>query len=369
MSIFYDVVSANELQNAFEIEIQGIAVYSQSPPSCKHISGYPDDEAASLEAFRYRQSQVPDLFLGAFLPRDAGRTLIAYVCATLSPAPTLTHESMSTHIPASSSVCIHSVCVSPALRRKRVGLNLVKEYLARVEAAARGGAGYDRVLLIAHEELRGFYEAAGFEWVGKSAVVHGVRPWYEMRKVFNLASPTEVQPPTQGVPAGLWEALQRSNARLKPTPRLLSTFPGGVQDIVSDLGGEGAGSLTNRFDLLCPRVGCASTILKSGVARWVERASVQLEPPGHPVSSPLAALPTPPATMQWWLVTPNARSLKISGSRAQFIAQTDVVVHTELGSKRLKMLLCAECDLGPLGWCEEGGSEFWLACNRVGYRE
>ena len=34
---------------------------------------------------------------------------------------------------------------------------------------------------------------------------------------------------------------------------------------------------------------------------------------------------------------------------------------------RLKLLACAECDLGPLGWCEEGGKEFWLACPRVGY--
>lgn len=33
----------------------------------------------------------------------------------------------------------------------------------------------------------------------------------------------------------------------------------------------------------------------------------------------------------------------------------------------MKLLLCAECDLGPVGWCEEGGSEFYLACNRVGY--
>ncbi|EED80980.1 predicted protein [Postia placenta Mad-698-R] len=29
--------------------------------------------------------------------------------------------------------------------------------------------------------------------------------------------------------------------------------------------------------------------------------------------------------------------------------------------KKLKLLIRAECDLGPLGWYEEGGSEFWLA--------
>lgn len=35
---------------------------------------------------------------------------------------------------------------------------------------------------------------------------------------------------------------------------------------------------------------------------------------------------------------------------------------------RLKLLSCADCDLGPLGWCVEGGQEFWLLCERVGYR-
>lgn len=35
--------------------------------------------------------------------------------------------------------------------------------------------------------------------------------------------------------------------------------------------------------------------------------------------------------------------------------------------QQLKLLACAECDLGPLGWSEEGGSEYWLACSRVSY--
>lgn len=36
-------------------------------------------------------------------------------------------------------------------------------------------------------------------------------------------------------------------------------------------------------------------------------------------------------------------------------------------AKKLKFLICADCDLGPLGWAEEGGNEFWLACSRVKY--
>lgn len=39
------------------------------------------------------------------------------------------------------------------------------------------------------------------------------------------------------------------------------------------------------------------------------------------------------------------------------------------GSRPVKLLTCAECDLGPLGWVEEGssGATYWLVVNRVGY--
>ena len=41
--------------------------------------------------------------------------------------------------------------------------------------------------------------------------------------------------------------------------------------------------------------------------------------------------------------------------------------NTFFAGQQLKLLACAECDLGPLGWSEEGGSEYWLACSRVSY--
>lgn len=36
--------------------------------------------------------------------------------------------------------------------------------------------------------------------------------------------------------------------------------------------------------------------------------------------------------------------------------------------KRMKLLACAGCDLGPIGWCEEGGSQHWVHVERVAYR-
>ncbi len=35
--------------------------------------------------------------------------------------------------------------------------------------------------------------------------------------------------------------------------------------------------------------------------------------------------------------------------------------------KNVKWLVCAECDLGPIGWSFEGGNESWLDVGRVRY--
>ncbi|KAI0746717.1 acyl-CoA N-acyltransferase [Daedaleopsis nitida] len=350
MSIFYDLVSAEELEDAHKIESRG----------------YPEDEAGSLEVFRYRQAQSPELFVGAYLPGPdgTGRTLIGYVCSTLSSKDTLTHESMSTHVPGGTSVCVHSVCVAPEHRQKHVGLNLVKEYLSRLAASGK----YERVLLIAHEELRRFYEQAGLEWVGRSAVVHGARPWFEMRRDLAV-NPTGNCSPLTAIantspPPGLWEALQRQSTRTRPTARLLTSFPRAVEEVIDAPPSPAAGSPTNKYNLLCPRLGCGSVILNGGAAKWVERASVRLEPAESTAALPscLGPLPEPGATAQWWLITPNPMAFENIGF------SRPVQGLSAPGGNRMKLLACAECDLGPLGWCEEGGSEFWLACNRVGYR-
>ena len=61
--------------------------------------------------------------------------------------------------------------------------------------------------------------------------------------------------------------------------------------------------MLNKHDLLCPREGCGSIILKAGAATWTERAAVQMEPTGSTPNAHLAALPSPPEKTQWWLVT------------------------------------------------------------------
>ena len=239
---------------------------------------------------RYRQTQAGNLFLGAYaLDASSGadrRRLIGYVCATLSPEKQLTHSSMSTHVPDSASVCIHSVCVDGSYGRSGVGLALMKEYIARLEkACAEAGAPYESILLITHEELRNFYEKAGFEWLGKSEVQHGSKAWFEMRRRLLKASElaraqvsdqnaSELQ---QRQLADVLEALQRgASNRNTPRSHLFSGFANGITDVVA-LDGQRAGTSVNKYDLMCPRQECGSIILKKGAAVWVERSSVQVD--------------------------------------------------------------------------------------------
>ena len=228
----------------------------------------------SLTQCRLRQSQAGNLFLGAY-QIGTSRVLVAYICSTLSPTSSLTHESMSEHVPGGNSVCIHSVCVSSDHRRKGIGSALIKEYIARLERENTDGSWrYRRLLLITHDRLRPFYESVGFEWLGKSDVVHGSKPWYEMRRDLHSGTDSESSAPQiQQLPPGILDALQRSQNVVRSS-RLLSDFRNGIADLINMNGGEGV--LVNKFDLLCPKANCGSVILKSGIAKWVEQSSIQV---------------------------------------------------------------------------------------------
>ncbi|KAF9223209.1 Mss4-like protein [Gyrodon lividus] len=170
-----------------------------------------------------------------------------------------------------------------------------------------------------------------------------------------MSSPN-IQP--QSFPPGILQALQALASQKATDGR---TFQEMTLDLTKPHESED-GVLTNKYDLLCPR-GCRSVILKSGVGKWVERsgATAEMNTPGlDPI---LAPLPAAPATVQWWLVTPSPLAFENIGFSLPVVSAED----SSAPLKLLKFLICADCDIGPLGWCEEGSGEFWLACSRVKY--
>lgn len=298
-NIDYKLISERDVEEVLKLEQQGKAGFQSSFITSLSYPGFPIDEAASLNTLRCgkpiffvrfltharsRQSQAPGLFLGAYIANE----LVGYVSSTLSSSDTLTHESMLKHDSKGTSVCLHGVCVALSHRREKIGLQLLNKFATRQAASTNEvGEPLERILLITHEELRPFYEKAGFEWLGKSNVIHGSRPWYEMRKNLRSSPPVgagsvpelstaHVHPSeSQMLPPGLLEVLQRPRSN-KPASRLYTTFPSGITDLIQPHAQQ-QGVSENKFDLLCPRNGCGSIILKKGVASWVERVSVQVQ--------------------------------------------------------------------------------------------
>ena len=126
---------------------------------------------------------------------------------------------------------LHSVCVDESMRRKGLATAMLREYVDRL----RRRDDVDRVRLLAHDELVGLYEGAGFGLLGKSAVEHGSRPWFELG--------VELRHPNPGLPFG-------------------------ARSIAALLADDGK---TARADLFCPRAACRSFVLRGQHATLVER--------------------------------------------------------------------------------------------------
>lgn len=148
-------------------------------------SSYPPDEAASAGTLAFRLAHAGELFRvlrrrGA--AADGGGGVAGYICGTAAAGGTesLTHESMSAHDGGGRVVCVHSVVVRAAGRRRGLGRAMLARYVAELRAAG-GGRRFERALLLSKEALVPFYEAAGFARAGPSAVQHGADAWIEMR--------------------------------------------------------------------------------------------------------------------------------------------------------------------------------------------
>lgn len=192
---------------------------------------------------------------------------------------------MFSHVDGAPTVCLHAICVEKQLRRKGIASRLLNEYITRLRA--RGEAGsvpYERIVLIAHDDVIPFYEKSGFYNQGTSQVVHGTLPWFQLCFDLNNSTNTAVSPTSliapqtnvpsvpqsQPTPDGLLDALLRSSSSSnRPSGKPLSSFENGLDDVVVV---TASGESLNKFDLLCPRPGCGSVILKKEVARWLQRA-------------------------------------------------------------------------------------------------
>ncbi|XP_060583192.1 uncharacterized protein LOC132739495 [Ruditapes philippinarum] len=161
-------------KSTLDISMKEISNFEISSIFSMESDSYPADEAASFDMLTYRHKEAPDLFLGGYMHGN----LVGFICATRYHGKELTHESMNMHIPNGESVCIHSVVVKRNQRRKGIALQMLKLFIENVKSEQANVTG---ILLICKSNLIPLYTKAGFELVGKSHVVHGKDPWYELK--------------------------------------------------------------------------------------------------------------------------------------------------------------------------------------------
>ncbi|GAA6064257.1 hypothetical protein JCM10212_006406 [Sporobolomyces blumeae] len=351
MTISHRLVQQSDIPRAYDLE----------------SASYPQDEAASLDSLEYRQKHASDLFLGAYLS-DGGSpspspasTLVGYICSTRTSSPVLTHASMETHEPTGAYVAIHSVCVDPNHRNEGIAKRLLERYVDQVKAI-RDEQRIKGIRLIAKEGLVKMYEKAGFTLVGKSDVVHGQDPWYELAIDFDEPSSTDASPLVDDVES---DAV-RSPGKLvsndaSAVPRLVATRSTSTPKVL-----EG----TNLADLYCPRQECRCLLVKKGTAKWVRQHAQDVELPALPTrigaNIPSSSTATRSSTRGYWsLSSPLAfenigftRSVPPQSS-ASGSSNSDSTARGG-DQQEIKYLTCADCDFGPLGWHDTQGRDLGL---------
>ena len=133
-------------------------------------TSFPPDEAASLESMTKRCQHANPFFLVCFDSKAVPETpILGFVNGTCSKFDVIHHESMSSHDPAGKTLVIHSVTVSPALRRKGIGSALLRDYVHEMKQIK----SLDQILLLSKGYLLSFYTSCGFRIERISPVQHG----------------------------------------------------------------------------------------------------------------------------------------------------------------------------------------------------
>ncbi|WVO15754.1 hypothetical protein L204_103416 [Cryptococcus depauperatus] len=160
--------------------------------------------------------------------------------------------------------------------------------------------------------------------------------------------------------AEIISAFASQSAIPRTTPTIpFSSLSTPLLELTNVLSVDGLEERVNSRKLYCPRDGCGSVALRAGLGRWVESSGHGL--PQDP-SSPF------PASQAYWHV-PNGPfefdNIGFSRPVADFTLPQYAPGSCEKG--RVKWLICADCDFGPIGWSCEGEKDAWLAVDRVRY--
>ncbi|KAF0706915.1 hypothetical protein AaE_013884 [Aphanomyces astaci] len=110
-----------------KIAYKPIAISEASAVHAIESASYPEDEAASLAQIKLRLDLAGAFFLGAY--DSLNDQLVGFVNGTLAPRRDLEDETMSLHDPNGHFLCIHSVVIDTAYRRRGLASAMLKHYV------------------------------------------------------------------------------------------------------------------------------------------------------------------------------------------------------------------------------------------------
>ena len=170
-------------------------------------ASYPRDEAATKSALQYRQHFAEKYFRCCVLSSDHDdedhEEIVGYVCATRCRI--FTEEAMATHDATGPLLAIHSVVVAEPYRRDGIATAMMKNYIETMESMPDG---VDKFVVMAKEELLGFYVKCGFSVLRPSDIVHGKELWFHLERPKEVGIPCWVvdafaECPGEGNPAAV----------------------------------------------------------------------------------------------------------------------------------------------------------------------
>jgi predicted N-acetyltransferase YhbS len=85
------------------------------------------------------------------------------------------------------TIALHSVAVAVEHQKKGLGTVVMKAYIQRIKDSKIA----DRIALLAHDHLVGFYEGLGFTNMGQSACKFGGGRWNNMVRALMLRTCTQ----------------------------------------------------------------------------------------------------------------------------------------------------------------------------------
>jgi len=139
------------------------------------ISGFPPEEAATIETIQRRVDTFPQ---GFFVAEFDGR-VIGFLNSASTDKDDISDEELKQligHDPNGRNMVVFALAVLPEYRKQGIARQLMERFTVEARKMNK-----ENILLMCKQYLIAYYESMGFDYVGLSGSTHGGAEWHLMR--------------------------------------------------------------------------------------------------------------------------------------------------------------------------------------------